>query len=59
MRASKRLSSLINQALRCPECGHTEAEMDCTCGDDLCPCYIQSVQTELDQQKWENDRGLE
>jgi hypothetical protein len=56
-KVSQWAQNLIDHAMQCPECGHKEAEMDCTCGDDLCLCYIQRVAADTEIHKTEHERG--
>lgn len=50
-RLSQWANDLLDHAMSCPECGHKEFTMDCTCGDDLCVCYAERAAMETDQEE--------
>lgn len=34
----------IAEMLRCPDCGHDEADPECECTDDLCACNPDNIE---------------
>jgi hypothetical protein len=50
-RISQWANELIDRVMRCPECDHKEFEMDCTCVDEICVCFVERTAAEMDERE--------